>query len=217
MKDLLLLLALTGVICAADQSAPAVGWETVSTGPAKVAVPKGWKNVDGRQRLIPIWRYADGVGVPSVDETGTRLVIILTVATPPPSKDSAEAIARELAKREGRDPRAEMDGGKPPVQVTQSIEPVTLHDQTAGTLVTTEYIKDDESRILSTKLVAKGSDGRVWVVTGRLQGGKDSKWPTAKSSLATWLRAHVVSLTLTGKEVDPKSLEAAYRDRESQK
>lgn len=162
--------------------------------------------MDGIKRTMPIYRQGDGIGVPAVDETGAPLQIGLTVEKFPPAKESTETIARELAKGATKNPQLEMVG-------KELVEAVKLFDQTAATLVTTEFIKAGSRRSLQMKLIGKESNGQIWIVTGFLVGGKDSTCPTPKSKLGTWLRAHVVSLTLTRTEVDQKSLDAAYRDR----
>jgi hypothetical protein len=203
MKTFFLFFVLTGALSAAG----ATPWETASADPAKVAVPKGWRSMDGIKRTMPIYRQGDGIGVPAVDETGAPLQIGLTVERFPPAEESTETIAKELAKGSMKNPQLEMVG-------KESVEAINLADQTAATLVTTEFIKGGSRRSLQMKLIGKDSKGQVWIVTGFLVGGKESKWPTPKSKLGTWLRAHVVSLTLAGTEVDQKALEAAYRDRD---
>jgi hypothetical protein len=67
------------------------------------------------------------------------------------------------------------------------------------------------------KHIGKDAGGQIWIVSGFLVGGKDSKWPTPRSKLATWLRAHLVSLTPTSKDVDQESLDTAYRNRDREK
>ncbi|MGH8622416.1 MAG: hypothetical protein ACRET3_09780 [Burkholderiales bacterium] len=159
---------------------------------------------------MPVYRQGDGIGVSAVDETGAPLQIGLTVEKFPPARESTATIARELARSATRNPQLEMVG-------KESVEAVQLFDKTATTLVTTEFIKAGSRRSLQMKLIGKDRKGQIWIVTGFLVGGKDSKWPTPTSKLGAWLRAHVVSLTLTGMEVDQKSLAAAYRDRDSGK
>lgn len=207
MKTLLFIFALTGVLSAADTNTPTVAWETASADSAKVAVPNGWRSMDGIKRTMPIYRQGDGIGVPAADETGAPLQIGLTVEKFPVAKESTETIARELVKSATKNPQLEMVG-------KESVEAIKLSDKTAATLVVTEFIKNGSRRSLQMKLIAKDSSGQIWIVTGFLVGDKDSKWPTPQSKLVTWLRAHVVSLTLTGMEIDRKSLEAAYRDRD---
>ena len=184
-----------------------MAWETASADPAKVAVPKGWRGFDGIKRTMPIYRQGDGIGVPAVDETGEPVQIGLTVEKFPPARESTETIAKELARSSTQNPQLEMVG-------KESVEAIKLSDQTAATLVTTEFIKGGSRRSLQMKLIGKDGKGQIWIVSGFLVGGKDSKWPTPKSKPGTWLRAHLVSLTLTGKEIDRKSLEAAYLDRD---
>jgi len=207
MKHRLLFLLFTIAYCAADSSAQPVGWETVTADTAKIAVPKEWRNMDGIEGTRPIYRQGDGIGVPSTDETGAPMQIGLTVEKFPISKESTETIARELAKGATNNPQLVMVG-------KESVESIKLSDQTATTLVTTEFIKSGSRRSLYMKLIGKDGNGQVWVVTGYLVSGKGSKWPTPKSKLATWLRAHLVSLTLAGNDVDQKKIEAAYQARD---
>ena len=207
MKTMLLFLALAGVLAAANSNTSAATWETVSTGSAKVAVPKGWRNMDGIENTMPVYRLGDGIGVPVVDETGAPLQIGLVVEKLPPAKKSTEALAREAVKDAMKDPRLQLVG-------KESVESVTLSDQTTATLETTEVIKAGSRRKLQMQLYAKDSRGQVWVVTGFLVGGKTSQWPTPRSRLGAWLRAHIVSLTLTGTAIDSKRLQAAYQDRD---
>jgi hypothetical protein len=98
----------------------------------------------------------------------------------------------------------------------EKFEAIVLSDGTKAALTTSEFIKAGSRRSFYMKLVTKSDSGEVWVVTGYLVAGRDSEWPTHKSSLAGWLRAHVVSLTVTGKVVDRKPLEAAYLARHEQ-
>lgn len=204
MKLTLLLLALCHVVCAADNP----GWETVSSEPARIAVPKGWRSFDGIKRTMPLLRQGDGIDLPMVDETGDALQIGLSVERFPAAKESTDTIGRELAKGATKDPRLEMVG-------KESVEAIKLFDQTEATLVTTEFIKSGSRRSLQMKLIGKDATGQIWIVSGFLVGGKESKWPTPNSKLGVWLRAHVVSLTLTSKDVDPKGLEGAYKARDA--
>jgi len=166
--------------------------------------------MDGIKRTMPILRQGDGIGVPASDETGAPLQIGLSVEKFPPAEQSTETIATELARGATKNPQLEMVG-------KESVEAVKLFDQTEATLVTTEFIKQGNRRSLQMKLIAKDAGGQIWIVSGFLVGGKESKWPTATSKLAIWLRAHLVSLTLTNKDVDQKSLETAYRNRAVEK
>lgn len=166
--------------------------------------------MDGIKPTMPIYRQGDGIGVPGVDETGAPLQIGLTVEKFPAAEESTETIAKELARIATKNPQLKIVG-------KESVEPVKLSDQTAATLLTAEFIKEGSRRSLQMKLVAKDSKGQLWIATGFLVGGEESKWPTPKSKLGMWLRAHLVSLTLTGKDVDQKNLETAYRERDRDK
>jgi hypothetical protein len=166
--------------------------------------------MDGMKPTMPIYRQGDGLGVPAVDETGAPLQIGLTVEKFPPAEESTETIAKELARSATKNPQLKMVGN-------ESVEAVKLSDQTAATLVTTEFIKGGDRRSLQMKLIGKDGKGQIWIVSGFMVGGKESKWPTPKSKLGVWLRAHLVSLTLTGKDIDQKNLEAAYRERDREK
>ena len=166
--------------------------------------------MDGIKPTMPLFRQGDGIGVPSVDETGAPLQIGLTVERFPAAEQSTETIGRELVKGATKDPRLEKVG-------KESVEAVKLFDQTEATLVTTEFIKSGNRRSLQIKLIGKDAAGQIWIVSGFLVGGRDSKWPTPTSKLGAWLRAHVISLTLTSKDVDQKSLEAAYQIRSADK
>lgn len=179
-------------------------WEIVTAGTLALAVPKGWRSFDGIQPAIVIYRQGDGIGVPLFDETEAPVQIGLTVERFPVSQKSLEVIAAETAKGAERDPRLKR------VKKDQS-ESITLTDQTIGVFTTSEFIKSSVRRSLQMKLFMKTADGSVWVVSGYIVGGKDSSWPAPGSSLGVWLRAHMVSVTLTGKEIDGPALESAYR------
>jgi hypothetical protein len=206
MRPTLLFLAFFGVACAADDTAPTVGWETASAESAKIAVPKGWRSRDGIKATMPLFRQGDGIGVPAVDETGAPLQIGITVERFPPAEQSIETIVSELAKGATKNPQLEMVG-------KEAVEAVKLFDQTQAVLLTMEFLKTANRRSLQMKLIAKDGRGEIWIVSGFLVGSRDSKWPTANSKLGSWLRAHVTSLTVTSKDVDSKSLEAAYQKR----
>jgi hypothetical protein len=207
MKHCLLFLVCSIVFCTVDSSAQPVEWEIVTADTAKIAVPREWRNMDGIEVTRPVYRQGDGIGVPSTDETGAPMQIGLTVEKFPISQESTETIAKELVKGATNNPQLVMVG-------KESAESIILSDQTAATLITTEFIKSGSRRSLYMKLIGKDSKGQVLVVTGYMVSGKGSTWPTPKSKLATWLRAHLVSLTLSGKDVDQKKIEAAYQARD---
>ena len=206
MKTTLACLMLSGLVCSVHGAEPPWEIAKVVVDSAQIAVPKGWRSMDGIRRTMPIHRQGDGIGVPARDETGAPLQIGLTVERFPPATESTETIAQELARGAARTRELELVG-------KESVQAVELSDQTPATLLITEFIKSGTRRSLQTKLIAKDDEGQIWIVTGFLVGGKDSGWPTPESHLAIWLQAHITSLTLTGDAVDEPRLEAAYRDR----
>jgi hypothetical protein len=205
MKSLLTLLLVAFSQCAfgAGETASGDPWDLVSADSAAIAVPKDWRRFDGMQPTMPIYRQGDGIGVPSVDETGAPVQIGLTVEKFPPEADDTDAIAREITKGAALNPELKMVGqGK--------FEALVLSDRRKATLVTTEFLKGTQRRSYYMKLVTKGDSGEVWVATGYIVAGRDSELPNPKSALAVWLRAHVVSLMVTKRELDRNALEAAY-------
>ena len=60
------------------------------------------------------------------------------------------------------------------------------------------------------KLVVKDGEGRVWIATSQLVGGKESKWPSSGSKYAEWLKAHLVSFTLVAQKFDENAMRMAY-------
>lgn len=200
---LLLLIALLPCAFSASDVKSIVHWDTASAGCAMIAVPKGWRNLDRIQPAMLIYRQGDGLSLPTADETGAPVQIGLTVEKFPREDEGTEAIAKEIAKGASRNPDLKMIG-------QERIETIVLSDRTKATLITSEFIKATTRRSFYMKLVAKSDSGDVWVATGYIVAGRDSDWPKDKGQLASWLRAHVVSLTVTGKEVDRKPLEAAY-------
>lgn len=203
MKAILLLILSLTIALAAEGQPSAPGWEITSTGPVTVAVPKGWRNFDGIQPTMILFRQGDGIGVPFADETGAPLQLGLTVEKFATTTDSTEAVAKKTDEGASADPRLKGVG-------EAQLSPVVLSDGTEGTLLIREFIKSAHRRSLQMKLIVKDADATVWVISGYIVGGKDSQLPTPSSPLATWLRAHLLSLTMTGKAVDPATLEAAY-------
>jgi hypothetical protein len=193
-------LADTASVAAPPRNMP---WETATSGLVSLAVPKGWRSFDGIRPTMVIYRQGDGIGVPMADETGGPLQIGITAERFPASEEPLDAIAAETAKGAENDPR--LKRAKKDLSET-----VTLSDQTSAIFTAGEFIKSSTRRSLQMKLFTKAPDGSVWVVSGYIVGGKDSTWPTHDSPLATWLRAHLVSLTLTGKEIDARALESTY-------
>jgi len=194
----------------AVEGAAVTNFEIVSAESAKIAVPEGWRSFDGLERSWMIYRQGDAIGVPAIDEAGSPLQIGLTVEKLPASRESTETIARALSRTSTENPELVLVG-------QESIEAVELSDQTQATFVTAEFIKGRTRRSLYMKLIAKDDKSQVWIATAYLVGSKSSQLPKPDSKLATWLRAHLVSLTLTGKEVDLKKVEAAYQVRDSEK
>ena len=205
MRTLLLFIASLTVAIATDERPAATAWDVAASGSVSVAIPRGWRNFDGMAPRMVIYRQGDGVGVPFADETGSPLQIGLTVEKFATSDDTTELIAKKTAEGAKRDPRLESIGDG-------TFVPVTLSDRTEGTFFTKEFIKSGHRRSLQMKLVVKDAETRVWVVSGYIVGGKDSRLPTPSSSLALWLKAHMLSLTVGGQAIDPKPLETAYNE-----
>lgn len=182
-------------------------WDVVSVGRGKIAVPKGWRNLDKVKPGMVIFRQGDGIGVPKEDETGSPLQIGLNIEMFPKIKESLRQIADGLAEEAGKTPQLEMIG-------KELIEKGRLSDGTESMLLTAEFIKEGDRRSLQMKLVVKDAEATVWIVSGHLVGGKDSRLPAAKSKLAIWLRAHLLSLSLDGRKFDARRLETAYRERD---
>lgn len=187
-------------------SAPSqnTAWDIVTTGSVRLAIPKGWRNFDGMQPAMVIFRQGDGIGVPSFDETGSPLQIGITVERFPPSERSLDVIAAETAAGAERDPRLK--------RIKKDyMESLALSDRTAAVFTSSEFTKSSMRRSLQMKLFTKVSDGTIWVVSGYIVGGKDSTLPARESAFALWLRAHMVSVTLTGKEIDARAIDTAYQ------
>ncbi|MFO1450670.1 MAG: hypothetical protein U1F61_21100 [Opitutaceae bacterium] len=206
MRNLYFLLA-TFVSLNAQGPKSNTDWGIALAGPMKIAVPNGWRTFDGIQPTMPIYRQGDGMGVSDVDETGAPVQIGLTVEKFPSAKESVEELAEEIAMGASQNPDLQPVGGK-------KFESIERSGRSKATLVTSEFIKATSRRSFYMKFVTKSDNGEVWVATGYIVAGKDSSWPTAKSSLAYWLRAHVVSLTFADQEVDREALESAYVARD---
>ncbi|MEX0716796.1 MAG: hypothetical protein WD066_09420 [Planctomycetaceae bacterium] len=156
---------------------------------------------------MPLYRQGDGIGVPAVDETDAPLQIGMTVEKFRPAKETIDEIANGLAERAKKVRRLELVG-------EETVEAVELSDGTAASLLTVEFIKDGSRRSLQMKLVAKDPNGNVWIASGQLVGGKESKWPTADSDLADWLKAHLTSFCLDPEKFDAEKIQAAYVKRD---
>lgn len=188
----------------------ATGWTVASAGTAKIAVPEGWRIVDGIQPAMLIYRQGDGEGVPAADETGAPLQIGLSVERFEPQQDSTDVIAKDIANRASANRDWKLNG-------PELTEAVVLSDESRATLITTGFFKGADRRSFYLKLVAKGRNHEVWVVTGYIVAGTNSALATRNSPLAVWLRAHVVSLTLNGSDINSKSIGLAYRVRERER
>jgi hypothetical protein len=181
-------------------------WEVVAVGPGKLAVPKGWRSLDKNKPNMPLYRQGDGIGVPALDDTQAPLQIGLTVEKLPGSKESVKEIMSSLAEGARKAPRLELIG-------KVSVESIELSDGTEAMLLKATFIREGSRRSFQMKLVAKDADSNAWIVSGYLVGGKESKWPTAESSLAKWLEAHLTSLSLNERKFNAEKIKAAYRDR----
>ena len=171
---------------------------------SRIAVPKDWRDVPAL--TSDLYRQGDGIGVPATDETGAPLQIGMTVKKHGEAKGSLTEIVSQLIAGAKQDSRLQMVG-------KGIVVPFKLSDGTDALLLTAEFIKGGDRRSLQIKVVAKDAKSNVWIVSGHLVGGKSSKWPTAGSSLAEWLAAHLTSFTLDEKKFDAKKVEAAYAKR----
>jgi hypothetical protein len=180
-------------------------WEAVEVGPGKIAVPKGWRDFDGMQPNMPLYRQGDGIGVPTVDETDAPLQMGLTAAKFAPAEQSVAEIMEVLVERAKQAPGLELVG-------KESVEDVKLADGVAGKLLIAEFLKGTDRRSLQMKLVVQEADRTTWIVSGHVVGGKDSQWPKADSKYAKWLRAHLTSLSLDPTKFDAERIEAAHDD-----
>lgn len=203
MKAFLFLLISTAVCLAASEPSKDTRWEIITSGPVSVPIPNGWRNFDGMQPSLLIFRQGDGITFPMFDEAGQPLQMGITVEKFAATTDSTETIAQKTAEGASRDPRLKPVGD-------DSLESVVLSDQTKGTFLIKEFIKSTHRRSLQMKLFIKDADATSWVISGYIVGGKDSPLPTRNSRLAVWIRAHLLSATLTKKAVDTKALDAAY-------
>ncbi|MCL2716764.1 MAG: hypothetical protein FWD68_19940, partial [Alphaproteobacteria bacterium] len=141
-------------------------------------------------------------GVPAVDETGEPLQIALIVEKASPSKDSLSELAETMIADAKLAPNLDL--------VKNSRKSVKLADGTAAELISLEFIKGGSRRSLQLKLISKSRVGVIWTVTGALVGGKASRLPSPESAIATWLTAHMTSLTFDPGDFDPAKMRAAY-------
>lgn len=184
-----------------------VPWDLVAVGPGKIAVPKGWRKLDNIQPRIVLYRSGDGIGVPLLDETKSPVQIGLVVEKFPGAKESIKDIMNSLVEQAKKAPRLELIG-------KESVQAVKLSDDTEALFLTAEFIKEGRRRSLQMKMVVKDADSTAWIVSGHLVSGKESKWPTAESGLARWLRAHLTSLSWDERKLNEAKLLAAYKERD---
>jgi hypothetical protein len=181
-------------------------WELVPVGRGKMAVPKGWRNLDNIKPGMILYRQGDGKGVPLLDETKSPLQIGLVVEKSSDALKSVKNIMNGLVEEAQKAPQLELVG-------QPAVETIKLADGTEAMFLTAEFIKEGRRRSLQMKLVAKDPDGKTWIASAHLVGGKESMWPTANSNLAKWLRAHLTSLSWDESKIDIGALKAAYTDR----
>jgi hypothetical protein len=179
-------------------------WEVAAVGPASLAVPRGWRKLDGLRPNTLLFRQGDGIGLPAQDDTGQPLQAGLVLEQLTDAKGSLKEVGAGIIAGAKKDARL-----KPTEE--SIVEPVKLSDSTDAIFVTSVFLKEGHRRSLQLKLIARGPDARTWMVSGFLVGGKDSRWCTPGSEMARWLRVHLMSLRLTPGNVDEKPLRAAYR------
>jgi hypothetical protein len=206
-----LLLVLANALGIGDTAAPKsttanVPWEVAAAGPASLAVPTGWRKLDGIRPNTLLFRQGDGIGIPAQDDTGEPLQAGLVLEQLADAKGSLREVAAGVIAGAKKDARLKLTADP-------TIEPVKLSDSTDAIVVTSVFLKDGSRRSLQLKLIARGSDSRTWMVSGFLVGGKDSRWCAPGSELAKWLRVHLMSLRLTPGKVDEKPLREAYRGK----
>jgi len=174
-------------------------WEIAVAGNGRIAVPTGWRKMDGIRPGLAIYRLGDGIGVPITDETGEPLQIGIVVESASPDASTLEAVTEALKRDARRDPRLDLKN-----QTVQSFG-------SEAALLSNEYIKEKSRRSLQMKFVSRAPDGKFWIVSGFLVGGINSAWPAPASKLASWLRAHVTSLSWDNNGPDTAKLDAAYK------
>jgi hypothetical protein len=198
------------VLAASSGDAPAADemkWEAVAVGSGKMAVPAGWRSFENIKPGMVLFRQGDGIGVPILDDTRSPLQIGLSVEKIEKSKETVKEVVDGLITAAKKAPRLELIG-------KETVKDIKLSDGAEAQLLTTQFLKEKRRLSLQMKLVVKDTDANVWIVTGFMVGGKDSRRPTEESDLAGWLRAHMTSLTLDPKKFDEEKINKAYRDRE---
>ena len=174
-------------------------WEIAVAGNGRIAVPTGWRKMEGIRPGLAIFRLGDGIGVPITDETGEPLQIGIVVEGASPDASTLEAVTESLKRDARRDPRLDLKN-----QTVQSFG-------SGAALLSNEYIKEKSRRSLQMKFVSRAPDGKFWIVSGYLVGGINNAWPAPASKLASWLRAHVTSLSWDKNGPDTATLAAAYK------
>jgi hypothetical protein len=174
-------------------------WEIAVAGNGRIAVPTGWRKMGGIRPGLAIYRLGDGIGVPITDETGEPLQIGIVVEAASPDASTLAAVLEALKREARRDPRLDLKN-----QTVQSFG-------SEAALLSNEYIKEKSRRSLQMKFVSRAPDGKFWIVSGFLVGGMNSAWPVPASKLASWLRAHVTSLSWDKNGPDTAKLDVAYK------
>jgi hypothetical protein len=188
-----------------EKAPPSISpWEVAKAGPLSVAVPRGWRNLDGVRPNIPVFRQGDGIGIPALDDTGEPLQAGLVVEELTRAKGSLREVAADILAGVKRDSRLK------PIADSR-VESVKLSDSTDALFLTSFFLKEGHRRSVQLKLIARGSDSRTWMVSGFLVGGEASAWCTPKSDMSKWLRAHLQSLRLTPGQLEEKPLWDVYR------
>lgn len=205
----LLALALANILSAEQAPDPRTPWEVLEVGPGSIAVPRGWRNLDGLRPRTLVFRQGDGIGIPLLDDTGQPLQAGLVVEQLSPATERPHGIAAEIMARAHRDSRLQ------PL-TDPEVAPLKLSDSTEAVLLTSVYVKEGRRQSLQLKLITRSSDSRIWIVSAFLVGGEGSRWCTVDSNLGSWLRAHVLSLTFSLRTLDEDRLREAYRRKREQ-
>jgi hypothetical protein len=182
-------------------------WEVVQLGGASIAIPREWRDVPVKENRTLLYRQGDGIGVPAMDETQAPLQIGMTVEKFARTKESLKEGIDGLVRAAKKNRHLKQVG-------KESIDSLKLSDDSDAMLLVMEFIKDQDRRSLQMKMVVKDNDANVWVVSGFVVGGKDSKIPNSESDIAKWLRGHVTSFCLNGKKLDEKKLTEANKGQD---
>ena len=94
MRAACLTIALTVVVGFASFSPSSAEplWEIAVAGNGRIAVPTGWRKMEGIRPGLAIYRLGDGIGVPITDETGEPLQIGIVVEAASPDASTLEAV-----------------------------------------------------------------------------------------------------------------------------